>query len=443
MKTLCLTLILIGSACTLYANSFTDTTFINKRFLALDFFNHEFNNVSFENCTITESNIDSTIWENIIMRGCFLLNSEYIRNTSFKDVLIVDGLIKDFSLYDNQLQNVYIEESQINSFELIDCHINQLIIRNSSSSKIRIQNSVIMDLKIIGGWVGQIEFINNTINQLELGYLNYDNIVFKAGDASHVKLINIISNDYSSVKFIETNISYPRFRNIDISRIDLTRANFDFKTFQLLDDYEADNSIYSPNKAKSIYLEARDTYYLIQMQFQNAGLKKTQLSFEFLMQEAYFKSKSNSLLSFISLIWEKYMRGHYGLSPLIVLFSAFIIWLVFSFIYILIGQITNVAWALYLPLNIHGNAINKVNPRFLNHPQWNLSLLYINYCMIFSLQQLLLPSFSRSGISKFRGIGFSQRLLIPIGIGKMLAFVQNALGIILLFNFVQAFIRVL
>ncbi|OFX69182.1 MAG: hypothetical protein A2X14_01435 [Bacteroidetes bacterium GWD2_33_33] len=443
MKKITFIIILLPFVSQINANSLVDTTFVDKQFVSVDFFNYKLSNAVLINCNMFESNFDSTNWDNINLRGCTFQNSEYIRDASFSDVHFINGLIKDFSLYNNQINRVYIEDAYIDEFELNDCNINTLVIKNCVSNNIKIRNSRLKNLKIIGGSIEHIEFVNDSIFELEIGHVKYTSILFKAGYALKVKLINTLSNSKSSLKFIETIIEYPRLCNIDISKVDFTRAIFDFNSFQLLDDYECDKGLYGNVIAKSKYLEARDTYYLIHKQFQEAGILHTQRKFEFLMHEAFVKTKNKSFSTCIYVLWNKYIRGYYGLSPMIVLYSASIVWLLFSFIYILLGQFTNVAWALYLPLNIHGVAVSNVHPRFLNQPLWKLSFSYMNHCMLFSLQQLLLPSFSRSGLSLFKGIGFSQKLLIPIGFGKMLSFIQYIIGLILLFNFVQAFIRVL
>jgi hypothetical protein len=278
---------------------------------------------------------------------------------------------------------------------------------------------------------------------IEVSYTLCNNLFFKSGSISRLKLVNLDFIESSKISFVETKIHLPRFSNFDISKIDITRANIDFKTFQLLNDYESDIGIYSKNQAKRNYLEARDTYYLINKQFQNADLDDSQIELEFLMNEAYVKSLNHNFSNFFYIVWNKYFRGHYGLSPSVVILTALKIWILFGIIYIFIGQFTNVGWALFIPINIYGKPIENMQPRFLNQNKWKLSMSYVSYCFLFSMQQLLIPGFSNSGLSFFKGIGLSQKLLIPIGIGKLISFLEYILGLILIFNFIQAFIRTL
>ena len=346
-------------------------------------------------------------------------------------------------MYNSTINVAYFENSTIENLEFYDCHIYTLLIKNCITSSIKISYSNVQDIKIIGGSANNLEFVGDTSNLVEFGHIQCNQISFKAGRASKVKLININFTPSSQVRFIETEIHYPRISNSDASKIDFTRANFDFETFQLLNDYLCDIGQFSTTKSKSVYLEARDMYYLLNKQFQNAGINTAQRKFEFLMNEAYYKSKDKNFSTWLAIIWNKYFRGYYGLSPSIVIYTALAIWLIFGIVYIFIGQFTNVAWSLYLPLDINGKVISDVQPRFINQSTWKLSFSYIRYCFLFSIQQLLMPSFSNSGLTFVKGIGFSQKLLIPIGIGRFLSFVQYILGLLLLFNFIQAFIRTL
>jgi hypothetical protein len=327
--------------------------------------------------------------------------------------------------------------------EFNNCVIEKLVVKNCTTASLKLKNSKISQLIIIGGSFDEIGFIEDIGDNIEIGQIKCKDLIFKSGNISKIKLINLELSELSQIKFIETKVSLPEFSNSNLPKIDLTRANIDFKSFQVLSDHESDIGIYSENQASRNYIEARDSYYLLNKQFQNAGLKESQRSMEYLMNEAYIKSLRPSISKNLYVIWNKHLRGNYGLDPFIVLLTAFKIWILFGVIYVFLGQFTNIGWALFLPLNIHGKPLNNTNPRFLNQNSTKLSVLYITYCFIFSLQQLLIPGFSSIGLSFFKGIGFSQKLLIPIGIGKLISFVQYILGLLLIFNFIQAFIRTL
>jgi len=427
----------------LFAFTIKDSTFLNSQYLSENLNKTEFINSSFINCNFIESNLDSSKWIDVDFRLCTIKNSEYVRNIFLKNFHFDNGYLIDFSIYKSRINRVYFENSSIGNLEFHNCQINTLIIKNCTTSSIKIRYSNVQNIKIIGGSIDNIEFINDSSDLVEIGHIQCNQVSFKAGSISKVKLINIKFNSSSQIKFIETKIHFPRICNSDMAKIDFTRANFNFETFQLLNDYKCDVKKFSSSKSKSIYLEARDMYYLLNRQFQNAGITETQIQFEILMNEAYYKSKNHNISTWFSILWNKYFRGHYGLSPKIVIYTALVIWLIFGMFYIFLGQFTNVAWSLYMPLDIHGKVITSVQPRFVIQSTWNISFSYIKYCLLFSIQQLLMPSFSNSSLTFFKGIGFSQKLLIPIGIGKVLSFIQYIIGLLLLFNFIQAFIRTL
>lgn len=443
MKHSILVFLALLTSMVVHGNVILDNAISNEIYLTRNMDSLIISNQSFINCRFVDCGLDDISLKDVSFNHCEFENSEYIRRVRINSVRLDNCELKDLSLYDSEVKNLYCENSTLTKFEFINCNVNRLIIKNCKTTSIKLQNSRLNEVIMIGGSFNDIEFIEVNGRNIEIGQTKCNRILFKSGSVSRIKLINIELAPTTQIKFVETIINFPRFSNNILPQIDLTRANIDFNTFQLLNDFDSDNGLFSLGQARSNYLEARDSYYLILKQFQNAGIKEGQRKLEYLINESYVKSLHNSISKFIYVIWNKHLRGYYGLEPLMVVATALKVWILFALIFFILGHFTNIGWALLIPLNIHGEAMNNIHPRFLNPKSWKVSSSYFYYCVLFSLQQLIIPGFSKSGLTFFRGIFFTSSLFIPIGIGKLISFIEYLFGLIIIFNFIQAFVRTL
>lgn len=137
------------------------------------------------------------------------------------------------------------------------------------------------------------------------------------------------------------------------------------------------------------------------------------------------------------------MRGHYGLSPFVVIRSTLVILILFAVVYFIIGKM-KIAWGMVMPISVLGEPIEDTDPKFITTTMDTSSGSYVLDCLTFSLDQILVVGTQMFRIpyviERFRVV---PRRYVSIGIGKLVASVENLVGLILLYFFILAFIRIL
>ena len=398
--------------------------------------------LSVSGCLFIECDFANSTWCNVDIEKSEFHNREYLREIQMHSLRIDNSEFQDIGFHSGTMDEVTLVGCGMYSqVDFNKTSINGLYINDSKpGSSLVFKDCEINNLRIIGGEFESIEFINCNASFVEIGMLRCRELIFKQGYFHRLRMSDIdLVEDKTMAQFEGTELVLPQVFSDPKLRVDLTRATLNSDEFQLLIDLETDQETLGNPQLN--YQKVRDTYYLLAQQFRAAGLKNLELRCEYLMREAEYKTMRPGVKKWAFRIWNVYFRGDYGLSPMKILLTAVILWILMSVVYLLLGR-TNIAWGLIIPTNVLNTPIDSLNPKVVNSPRL-LSLTYWIRCFSFSAQQLLMPGFTNAGLSYFRSVLFGSDVIVPIGIGRSLSVVQFIAGITLMFNFIQAFVRVI
>lgn len=398
-------------------------------------------NLSKDYCVLN-GDIDGRIISTKSIERCRLEQKQYVKKVKLEKIRFDLCYFVDFSMHEADLNDVQINNSYIKRLEFTDSEIKNLAIRNSDIVEIIIKRSQVDDLKIIGGSVGKINIIDSNVESPEFAYFVFDDICIDGGLYSKAFVGDLRHNPHSKFQIKKARIEYPLFDDSIIKILDLTRSNIDIKNFKLLNEYHADNEEYGKTQCLYIYEEVRDIYYILSQLFYVDGLYEMQRHFEYRMYDAKYKSETSAIKKAQILLWDVFLRGDYGYSPFNVLIASSVVWFIFTSIYFFMGRL-KVGWALFVPLNILGNALADENPKFINANFKKNNVEYLLDCGTFSLHQLIYVGFKKYGMTTVNIFGFIPKHIVTIGIGVIIAMMEKAIGLLLIFNFIQAFLRTL
>lgn len=398
-------------------------------------------NTTFENCIFTSDNLGFGKLSNVTFDGCTFIN-----------------------------ENVEIKVLEAEDTKFTDCKFSSLWLKNS-----KIKNGLIIDNCIISEIViDQTEFVNlsiishnDTINKVRVqgashsiglsisGYIN--EVFVEGGDIQYLDVSNILNTNASMTVF-STLLKNPNFvnksaRNYSIlfnSSIEnatfLADENSILKEESEWEDKNSDESKKTNRtEIKKGYLVAKSVYSYLSKVFENE--KKYALADYF-----YYRSKiceneissNSSLEKGINKIWNEYFRGNYGTSYPKILLTYLYMVLIFSVLYIALGWI-KISFGYYITTKLFGDTLENQKPIILTWRKNKFGLImFIGHCLIFSLNSMVLGGLT----NRFHLYNFTSMYLYPprrygsIGMGKYFSLIQSIIGLILVFFFISAFVRI-
>lgn len=400
---------------------FSDTILTALTFLESDFDNCTFINTTFDNCSLR-------------YRG-------YISYVSADTLRFVNCDIPEVSFSFGKLKNL----------QFIDCEIGMLEFKDISQlENVNFRNCKITELRILKSSVEKLTLLLSECNRFILedcesksvsfSLTKSGQILLRRGNASEFNIRDIVDKG-TTVSFEYIEINKPNISPDFAGTINFKKAIFP-DDFVLMQDYQSDNGEFGTKVSRESYSDAIAIYSVIRNQFREIGIGRVERRMEYLLKAAERKSLSSFSNRFFTLIWDEQCRGYYGTSPMIVLRSAFWIWLMFAFTYFSLGKL-RIAWGASIEVSALGERINNINPQLFIHRANLSNWQYALACLSFSFDQLLIVGV-RQG---FRVSHFTEQLMkvprryIGVGFGRIISGIESIIGLIILFNFVQAFIR--
>jgi uncharacterized protein YjbI with pentapeptide repeats len=379
--------------------------------------------------------------------NCYFENQTYQDSISFVGSRFINCHFKNISYQSSEIKSVKIDNSKIDYLEFSQCNISDLSINSSDIKQIIFKRCNISNFSLIGGNAADIIFIDCVSKDVDFAFIDFKKILFIDGELDRLKISNIYQQNKGDLKIIRTALNYPYIDASLVSSVDILRAEIDLSRFRLMNEVLADSRKYGDSKTSSMYKELRDIYYVLSKTFLDSGQKQKGFFFQFRMNECDRKANHSYIKRLGILFWDVFFRGNYGLSPYMVILTSIIVWFIFSILYYLIGKL-KIVWALYMLLDLQGKIIetdivhifgqdtsDDKSTKFMNQ--------YLFECMNFSFHQLMQVGFNKYGTSYIGHFGYTPKYIVPIGSGKAIVFIQRILGIVLIFNFIQAFIRIL
>lgn len=439
----------------LQASEFSNTTIESKsspsvlrvdvneyRYEAIDLSKSLITNTDYNSCSFVDVNFESTRIQNSTLQKCDIRNREYVHNLKLSDLLIVESEIQELSIANGVLNEVTFVDCDVKNLEISKSTLTKVTFRNCRIENLKIFRSNGEDFEIIGGYVGELLIENSQLTILDISRINFGSVFIKGGEIRRLKLKELIGSN-SKLIMSECLISNQPYFSADIFPfLDLSRVLFPKEGFMIDQEVEGDKRKLRKHK-NALYREARGIYTLLSQHFAEAKIDQYKAIVDYRTRLVERKMLESSLAQAIDFVWSDQLRGHYGSDPIIVLRSAIWIWLIFSFLYFFLG-IIHLCWGMELVVNSLGERFSSTEPKFILFKERKSIFSYYITCLTFSFDQLISLGFRAFEISAF-GRSFRQipKIYLPIGIGKNVAVLQNIIGLVLLFNFIQAFLRTL
>jgi len=266
--------------------------------------------------------------------------------------------------------------------------------------------------------------------------------VINGGEVTKLDVRDLIQEG-SEIALEHVLLVYPGFSPELAAQTNFRKARIP-DDFIVLQELEAETFLAGTTKARESYADAIAVYSVLLGQFRDIGLRRVERRIEYLLRTAERKSQESTWRRLVGNIWDEQLRGRYGTSPLVVLRSTFWVWMLFSIAFLIMGGL-RIAWGASILVTTLGNPVTNEHPRVIVRRAGFGFFQFLVACMTFSLDNLLfLGSRTSLGLATF-----SEELMkvpkryVGIGIGRLVAGGEKLLGLVLLFNFFQAFLRAL
>jgi uncharacterized protein YjbI with pentapeptide repeats len=382
-------------------SEFRRTTFSNCEFQYRQYISYVFaDTLRFENCDIPEVSFSFGQFKGVVFVGCKINSIEFKDIALLTDIEFRDCKIGAIRFLRSNITNVSFHLSQCSRFTIEDCRSDNIKYSSTVSTQITLRRGFAKNL-----------------------------------DVSDLK------DAHSLVTLEYVELSTPKFSPEMAPSINLRKVLIS-SNFKLMQDYQADCGLFGKNISREYYTDAAAIYAIIKSQFKEIGSGRIERRMDYLMKSAERKALASPILRIFTFLWDEQLRGYYGTSPMVVVRAAFWLWLIFSFGYFILGKL-RIAWGVSIEVSPLGETIEKAIPQVIVYRLGFGPWQYLMACLSFSIDQILVIGV-RQG---FRISHFTEHLAnIPrrffsIGFGRIVAGIENVVGVILLFNFVQAFLR--
>ena len=371
---------------------------------------------------------------------------DFVREISLRNVSVQGSEVQSLALQGQLRESDVVSDFRVASTRVQDLiiegmHVRRLVFVDSDIKRLELRRCAIEGLEIVGGRVDQLNIKNcSTANLTVSRDSSFNRVEFNGWSIEWLDFGNL---DFSStkVRFSQTLLRYPRLPEQGLDRVDLRGLLLE-RNFVLWQEKWIRGRGKSSPLWNSQLREASLTYFALSDGFQQIG--RTDLS-----RQMYYRarvcqrdSSPDSFYKVLSGTWGEYFRGRYGTSWQIIVCTGFILWISYSLVFIVLG-LSRFAWSAEILRSPVGESSA---PRLsLVTPYGDRTFgSYVVIAGIVSIEHLLIV-----GGNVFQITGFSDLIrpvskqYIVIGIGRPIAISEAAFGLVLLVNFVRAFVATL
>ncbi|HMK24960.1 MAG TPA: hypothetical protein VK483_02945 [Chitinophagaceae bacterium] len=418
-----------------FKNSIYDSTFISSGFYS----DTLIDNTNFTNCTFQNHFGVKTI------QNSKFTNSNFTNNGELNFLV---STLSNITFVNCNFNSFWIRNcKELNNLNIINCKIDELVLDQSSFNSILIEayKDTIQKVRIQG--------CSNSRHIKFAGY--FKEIIIEGGEIQYLDVSNILIPD-AKLTIFSTILKNPNFVNKSAKNYSIL-YNSSIESATLTPDKNSilkeelewqDKNSHSATETerkeiKKGYLVSKSVYTYLSKIFENE--KRYDLSDYF-----YFRSKvcereinSSGLSKTLLKYFNESVRGNYGTNYLIILKTFVFIILFFSLIYILLG-FSKFAFGYYINTKLFGESLENQKPILLTFRRNKFGIIiFIWNCILFSLNNMVLGGLS----SNFHFYNFTTMYLYPprkygtLGIGRFFSFIQSLIGLLLVFFFITAFLR--
>ncbi len=283
---------------------------------------------------------------------------------------------------------------------------------------------------------------------------NFKNILIEGGEISNLDITKI-TNDECNINIVTTHLINPQlftFESVNpyvFLSADISNAYFATNSNSILsEELQLDEINSNPSfKTKREEIKKRFTYlitayYHLSKIFINQ--KKYDLAdyFDYRAKICERKSFDSKIKKAWYWFYNEKLRGDYGTSLIQIMWTFLTIGFVFSVIYFLLG-VLKFAFCYSVKVNNSGEDIEEERPEIKSLGKKGINFIPFYFeCLLFSFSQMLLGGITKDFARDiFRFLVHPPKRYVAIGVGKFLGIIQYILGILILFFFISAFIR--
>jgi uncharacterized protein YjbI with pentapeptide repeats len=410
--------------------------------------------------TIVYAGIDSVYFNAKTFKNCFF-NFTLSENYNFENVKFYDDTFTDMDFMKCNIQNVSFTNCSFKEIRITNArNLNNLFFYNTRIEKIVIDQSTFKSIHIssLGNDTISLVLIQNCNKSNGIIFSgNFKKIVLEGGQISDLDITNITNSD-CFLSVISTYLQNPNLFSTESKQpqvffhASLENTQFDISEESILsEELEIDNlssrDSYSTDRTaiNKKYMAVRTAYNHLTKVFNDQKNYDLSDYFEYRSKVCDRKITTSRFDSLVSWIFNEKMRGNYGTNSFVVLMTMLIILFLFSFLYFILGIYPfKFAFGFYLNTKLSGEIVEDERPVLITlRHSLNGFIDYATHCFLFSLNQMILGGISRG----FHIHDFSLWYLFPprkygsIGIGRIISFVQNIIGLMMLFFFITAFLK--
>ena len=401
------TLIGIYTAQSFSSSTISGDTISNVQFIDCNFDNASIHNMFFDCCTFTSQSIVSGLsLRGVTFNNC-TLKGLMLANATLENVNIADSNADNLVLLHSTISRLSIKNSIVAVFSLRNCTNVDTVFFDRVKCHMWSESS--SNIKTLGFDASQIESIH-----FEEGFVTEAN--FTELDPSQTEI------QFRGVRLQTPGLSVNIIRDVDLNAVDWPQTDF-----MLLQELEG-----TQGAGRRKYMEARLLYAMLSAATNASATRTFSNTLRYRMMSSERESRSSGFMRTVERVWHEYFRGNYGISPRVVLATTGVLWGLFSALYFGMGCL-KVAWGAEYPTGLQGEVYSNARTRLITWRHGTTILSYSAKCAAFSLDQLLAIG---AGAFKVGNIAEKLRLVprhyVPVGVGRIVASIQNIVGLILL-----------
>ena len=396
-------------------------------------------------------------FERVTFRFSSLLPVKIIDNCQFHECTVEELSLTGGRIQGTELDNCVIDELDLNNVTLTDVAFRNCKIERLRMSRCRVENALFLGCRI-----GAMVLNDCDVDGIDLHACIHDPGL---GRLHHVSKQRGVQHDFSglrahrgvlrnldmkafridpaNVSLYEVQLSAPVFSAQLVKDLDIRRLLWTSRGLVIGQEIEAQDDELSHARAVELLREARSIYALLQRRYAEAGFGREERFMTYrlgVVNRGLLESRIRARLDYL---WNELCRGRYGTDPMVVVGTAIGVCVFFAMLYFVLGWM-HVAWGLIIPESMTGQVGDGGVAHFICGAGAGHVVRYSSTCFAFSMNRLLF-----GGTRAFDLINPSDLFTLApsryksIGIGRLISGLEGLAGLILLTNFIRAFVRTL
>ena len=421
----------------------------------------------YHKCRVESARLQDVSVDELVMKDCRFEDtvfqfSSYVHIKLIDQCRIRDCTVQELSLTGGQIVDLQIDNCYIVDLELSNMTVRDMEFRNCTIEHLRLVNCRVENLLLLGCGIGELQLIECDTDGIDLhGSYHAPDLVRRNGDNKYGgrtqgtvgvevrrgRLDNLdvrkMQIEGASVLLYEVQMEAPVFSAELVTDLDIRRLLWPPEGLIIGQEIEAEEGVLSQKLSKELLREARGVYTVLQRRYADAGMGREERFMAYRLGVVNSKLSNSKAKVVIDYLWNDLCRGRYGTNPWVVVRTACLVCMIFACVFFFLGWM-HIAWGLVVPESVTGQAGEGGVAYFIRGILREHVFQYYWICLTFSLNQLLFGATRMFDImNPTKMFTLSPSRYKSIGIGQLISGLESLIGLVLLFNFIRAFVRTL